>query len=60
MKQYDYVIVGAGSAGCVLANRLSEDPALSVALIDRQGAVVARYAPTTEPKDLERAIEAAL
>jgi len=29
-------------------------------LIDRQGAVIARYAPTVEPKDLERSIEAAL
>jgi choline dehydrogenase-like flavoprotein len=32
--QFDYVIIGAGSAGCVLANRLSEDPSVHVCVIE--------------------------
>ena len=45
LGEFDYVIVGAGSAGCVLANRLSADPGLKILLLEAGGKDDYRWIP---------------
>jgi choline dehydrogenase-like flavoprotein len=59
MSTYDYVIVGAGSAGCVLAARLSQDPEVRVALIEAGGPDTAQeiHVPAAFPQRFKSALD---